>query len=98
LFRAKNGFKVAFLDEKVRAKYLEVLEEPIFIDGVEDSAQVICCEDHSDVCCCVLDGFFCHDVVKSPLPFDYAVGVLYDGLPFSIEVQILSNSFLVFVD
>lgn len=46
----------------------------------------------------MFDGAFTHDIVKAPLPFDDAIGMLHNSLPFTVNLLVLSDPLLIGFD
>jgi len=70
---------------KNTGKYFQVLFEHILANDIENPAQVECGKDQSHIGWGMFDGAFAHDIIKAPLPFDDAIGMLYNSLPSSIK-------------
>jgi len=80
-------------------KYLpEILPQEVFPQNIEDSSKIIRNKHQTDIGIGSVFSFLGGDIRKSPLSFNSAIGMFYDGLSPTIIVFILFYALLVGFD
>ena len=83
---------------EIKSQPIEISLESVFINEVENSSKVECAKDKSYICSSSFDGFFGHDIIEVPLPFDDAEGMLHNSLSPAVSFFVGLYSLLVLKD
>src|SRR5258706_9701411 len=92
---ACNTFHKDYFVKKRKPKFSQELFKQIFINQIDNAAQVVSAEHQPHIGTGSFYSFFCADIVEAPLAFNDAVIMFYDGLALFINLGVCFNVFFV---